>query len=272
MKIASLREKELSVIPNIQSNIARSADKVLSEVDKHPLIRVLALGENHYPQNQFHLLVEASLAALKTKGFTHLCIELPTGLTSWLRRYLDDEISLDEFRQRNPQKAVDLVTELRILVEDKYYLILRQAHGLGYSVLGVDQIVGDRDCYMAEQIENLLNQSPENKIVFWAGRGHMFRRPIAQLHKAATELLDAKFGLESVYSVSQCSKYKNKFRPYPDKPFESGPKLITRSELSHWDISLNTFDFEFQSGSGASFTESGLNSVIGMLRSGAPVL
>lgn len=150
-------------------------EKVRQEVNKFGLdpetqcvkamktYRLLGMGESHVSRNPHRVFGATLMAKLKDAGATHLAIEQPAKsqpiIDAWLKgAKLDPKLLQD------------------ILQEPEYIQMLEAAKTAGLKVVCVDNRDcedDERDGFMAKNIERVLDENEDNKVVFWVGNTHL---------------------------------------------------------------------------------------------------
>jgi hypothetical protein len=208
--------KDFNIPPEIQ-------EKALSEINQYgaePALtartlmeknRVLAMGETHESPNPQRELGTEIMPDLKKAGATHLAIEAPERI----------QPALDEYMRTGKLDA----KELPPLLRDKDYLdMLEAARKSGMKIVAVDanqkyversslsankdeqfelsyrhehKPSVNRDKYMADNVGKILQENPNNKVVFWVGSAHLnhFEGPN---HKTAGDLLKENYATATV--------------------------------------------------------------------------
>ncbi|MGD9681130.1 MAG: hypothetical protein AB7W16_08100 [Candidatus Obscuribacterales bacterium] len=169
-------------------------ESLLPNLMKHN--RVLALGEGHSYNEPQEKMLTSVMADLKASGATHLAVELQD----------DQQPALDEFMRTGvfPDSLPS-----HVLTNPVYMDTLRAARDAGLKLVAVDMPHGqnetrpERDPYMAHKIDEVLSQSPDNKVVFLVGERHIddFTPPDGTPQKqphTAVEYLRDKYDVASV--------------------------------------------------------------------------
>lgn len=162
-------------------------EKVLPSLMKD--VRVLGLGETHdwdNPQRQFGTKMMPELAK---NGATHLAIEVDS----------DKQPIFDEFMKTGKLDMKDLPA---LLQDEEFVKMLNAARENGMKIVAVDDHSHrHRDQAMAANIGKVLDQNPENKVVFWVGSAHLERLTdpdVNQEVKTASQILEQKYKTATV--------------------------------------------------------------------------
>jgi len=165
--------------------------------------RVLAIGESHQSPNPQRDLGAQAMADLKAAGATHLAIEAPMYV----------QPALDEYMRTGRLDPKVLPPLLR---DEDYMNMLEAARKNGLKIVAVDanQKYGEasdggrnggpreqresgpplnRDRIMADNVSKILDQDPNNKVVFWVGSQHLNRSENPNF-KTAADYLKEKTG------------------------------------------------------------------------------
>lgn len=166
--------------------------------------RILAIGEGHYEIEPQRDLGAKIIPLLKEAGATHLAIEVPENIQSYINEY-----------EKTGKLAVEKLPCL--LQSDNYIRILDAARRNDIKVLAVDRslynfkndmIYADydgvgmqqpsRDQVMATNIGNILRDTPNSKVIFWVGSGHLHQNHNGiqpKYRNASTLLKDAGYSI-----------------------------------------------------------------------------
>lgn len=198
--------------------------------------RVLAIGESHQSPNPQRDLVTQSMADLKTAGATHLAIEAPMRI----------QPALDEFMRTGKLDPKELPPLLR---DADFMKMLEAARTNGLKIVSVDrdgryqegtenpdrpqsgdnEPYVDRDKLMSENIGQILDADPKNKVVFFVGSAHLDRNDPSR-HQSAADNLRAKYDTATIKPI-----YEN-FRGLPIYPLPEitdglkGPVAVNTSQ------------------------------------------
>lgn len=200
------REQAEQVRSEIEQN-GRDPLDVAAEAMKNN--RVVAFGESHLPDNPQRVLGAEAMQRLRDSGATHLAIEAPM----WVQPYLD------EFMRTGNLDVSQLPPLLR---DDEYIQMLQAARAAGLKIVAVDanqqynegdrndgprrgddRPYQDRDRIMADNIDAILRENPNNKVVFWVGSLHLQNRenPPGQ-HRTAAEILKQKYSVATIVPIT----------------------------------------------------------------------
>lgn len=135
-------------------------------VDPHSAIvdamksnRVVGLGETHFPGNPWRSYGKDLIPDLKQAGATHLAVEIPESWQPQIDNYLRTG--------RLPLTVIPLLGH-------EHFGIMSAARESGMDIIAVDGRHSDnRNLKMAEKIHDILQESPDNKVVYWVGSNHL---------------------------------------------------------------------------------------------------
>lgn len=153
-------------------------------------VRVLGLGETHYPDNPQREFGTKMMPELAKNGATHLAIEVDSY----------KQPILDEFMKTGQLDIKELPPLLR---DPEFMKMLSSARASGMKIVAVDDHSerSNRDEEMARNIENILEQNQKNKVVFWVGSAHLERVSDPDVNpnaKAASQILESKYKTATV--------------------------------------------------------------------------
>jgi hypothetical protein len=165
--------------------------------------RVLSMGEIHGSSNPGRALGTELMEKLRGAGATHLAVEIPD--TANMKEILDR-------LNKNGELATSDLSSIG-LGDTSYVDLLMAAHKAGMQVVPVDapdllrfcmnpelpsfpdaSPDPKRNAFMAGKISEILEQSNENKVVFWAGFAHVEdHHELNDNHPPAVELLRNRY-------------------------------------------------------------------------------
>lgn len=181
------------------NRFGRSPDQALPDLMSNN--RILAIGEIHFfghnhqepEMNPARELIASSIPALVRAGATHLAIEAPMRYQAAIDRFMETgDVSGLPTIMRNPE---DLA-------------VFQAARQAGLRIAAVDANENsdgnmpsgrDRNVVMANLMTNILNENPNNRIVFWAGSSHLYRTDGAPF--SAIDHLRDRFSTSTVVPV-----------------------------------------------------------------------
>lgn len=153
-------------------------------------VRVLGLGESHFSDNPQRQFGTKMIPELAKNGATHLAIEVDS----------NKQPIFDEFMKTGKLNILELPA---LLQDSEFVKMLNAARDAGMKIVAVDDHTdsGKRDQAMAKNIEKVLDQNPDNKVVFWVGAAHLQRISDPAVNpdiKVASQILEQKYKTATV--------------------------------------------------------------------------
>lgn len=217
-KVGDKQQKNLDEV----NTPKETAEKVLGDINKFgedpkqavtDLVRnnrVVGLGESHVSPNDQREFNAHIMPELKKAGATHLAIEAPA----------NSQPALDEYMRTGKLDPKDLPPLLR---DQDYLNQLEAARTSGLKIVAVDanrdkgegsssrmnvasSVSGpNRDETMASNIDAILKENPNNKVVFAVGSLHL-NKSDHPTHKSAADLLRKDHSVATVHPNSDLER------------------------------------------------------------------
>ncbi len=216
----AFERSERKVRSEIKAYGTNPTDWLVSAMKKN---RVLAIGDDHRGDEMHLELGKQLMQGLKAAGATHLAVELPSNHQVILDRFAQtgniDLALLEDSRGTN-----EYLTSSGFLERENMRDLMKSAVDAGLKLVAVDDadsinvgvynaIFGTgRDRAMAAHIAHILDESPKNKVVYWAGSMHAQVSVDQRDHDRASQLL--RFQDFKVSSVLPKEKNEGDSNPF----------------------------------------------------------